>query len=167
MKTQQQNVRFLAAWLRPGHPREAGTIRVSEQKDQIRNLQTTWQLAVGGLGGSGRHSGPPAFPLTKKMPPEVPPSKPFSLPESLSQKAKRLAGSECFQHKWLGEGPLGVLGHCKRAHMEANLYNQLPEKYLTGLYSSCTRRAAETEWSQSLNKNPFWASPRVWGFSST
>lgn len=85
--------------------------------------------------------GPLAFPLRKTMAQEVPVSKPFSLAESLPQNAKWLACSECFRHQWLREGPLGVLGHCKRAHMEANLCNQLPEKYLTGLYASCTRRA--------------------------
>ena len=68
------------------------------------------------------------------------------------------------QHKWPSWG-LGLLQ--ERVYMEANLYNQSPEKYLTGLYSFFTRQALRTEWSHSSNKNPFWASPKLWEFSST
>lgn len=73
-----------------------------------------------------------------------------------------------FSTQMTGGGPSWGPGSWQeRAHVEANLYNQLPEKYLTGLYSSCTQQAVETEWSYFLHKNPFWSSPRAWGVSST
>lgn len=46
-----------------------------------------------------------------------------------------------FSTQMSGGGPSRCPGSLQeQAYGEADLYNQLPEKYLTGLYSPCTRR---------------------------